>query len=133
MGKIFREGMEVPQDIDGGSAKPTKPNKKTKPKKVVLPPLRKGEIDMPSDPDDGSVGLKHGGVAKGMHRMPDGKMMKGGAHDDKKKDAPMMQKVVARAVKGHEKRMHGSKKMGTGGSVRGDGVAVRGKTRGRLV
>ena len=65
MGKIFREGMEVPQDIDGGSAKPTKPKKKTKPKKVVLPPLREGEIDMPSDPDDGSVGLKHGGSVRG--------------------------------------------------------------------
>ena len=41
MSKIFREGMQVPQDPDGGSAKPTKP-KKTKPKKLVLPPLRKG-------------------------------------------------------------------------------------------
>ena len=87
---------------------------------------------MPSDPDDGSVGLKHGGKV-GMHRMPDGKMMKDSAHEDKKKDAPMMQKVAARAVKGHEKRMHTPKKMAHGGSVRGDGVAVRGKTRGRLV
>jgi hypothetical protein len=63
MGKIFREGMEVPQDIDGGSAKPKKPKKKAT--KVKLPPLRKGEIDMPSDPDDGSVGMKHGGAVKG--------------------------------------------------------------------
>jgi hypothetical protein len=68
-----------------------------------------------------------------MHRMPDGKMMKDSAHKDAKKDAPMMQKVAARAVKRHEKRMHGSKKMGAGGSVRGDGVAIRGKTKGRLV
>tara|TARA_R110000803_G_scaffold45954_1_gene96542 strand:+ start:183 stop:596 length:414 start_codon:yes stop_codon:yes gene_type:complete len=45
----------------------------------------------------------------------------------------MAQKTAARAVKGHEKRMHGSKKMATGGSVRGDGVAIRGKTKGRLV
>ena len=77
MGKIFREGMEVPQDIDGGSAKPKKPKKKAP--RTKLPPLRKGEVDMPSDPDDGSVGMKKGG------------------------------------------------------SVRGDGVAVRGKTKGRLV
>tara|TARA_B110000503_G_scaffold100873_1_gene150862 strand:+ start:145 stop:381 length:237 start_codon:yes stop_codon:yes gene_type:complete len=76
MGKIFREGMEVPQDIDGGSAKPTKPNKKTKPKKVVLPPLRKGEIDMPSDPDDGSVGMKKGGTAKGYGMARGGKVCK---------------------------------------------------------
>tara|TARA_R110000868_G_scaffold84495_1_gene238129 strand:- start:86 stop:322 length:237 start_codon:yes stop_codon:yes gene_type:complete len=76
MGKIFREGMEVPQDIDGGSAKPKKPKKKTKPKEVVLPPLRKGEIDMPSDPDDGSVGLKHGGTAKGYGMARGGKVCK---------------------------------------------------------
>jgi hypothetical protein len=125
MGKIFREGMEVPQDIDGGSAKPTKPKKKTKPKKVVLPPLREGEIDMPSDPDDGSVGLKHGGKV-GMHRMPDGKMMKDSAHEDKKKDAPMMQKVAARAVKSHEKRMHSNKKTNTS-TTKGYGMARGGK------
>ena len=120
MSKIFREGMQVPQDPDGGSAKP---KKKTKPKKLVLPPLRKGEKEAPSDPDDGSIGMKAGG-------SPDGKMMKDSAHDDKKKDAPMMQKVAARAVKGHEKRMHG-KKMAHGGSI--DGCAVKGKTKGRLV
>tara|TARA_R110000787_G_scaffold49618_3_gene118846 strand:+ start:943 stop:1350 length:408 start_codon:yes stop_codon:yes gene_type:complete len=82
---------------------------------------------------------KGGGV--GMHRMPDGTMMKDSAHkdmkkggkvghSDKKKDAPMMQKVATRAVKGHEKRMHG-KKMAAGGSI--DGCAVKGKTKGRMV
>ena len=75
MSKIFREGMQVPQDPDGGSAGPTKPKKKTKPKKLVLPPLRKGEKEAPSDPDDGSIGMKAGG-SPGMHRMPDGSMMK---------------------------------------------------------
>ena len=130
-GGIFqdRDGMKAPQDIDGGSAKPKKPKKK--PSRTKLPPLRPGQIDMPSDPDDGSVGMKHGGKVKGMHRMPDGKMMKNSAHDDMKKDAPMMKKVAAKAVKGHEKRMH--KSMASGGSVRGDGCAVKGKTKGRLV
>jgi hypothetical protein len=79
MSKIFREGMQVPQDPDGGSAKPTKPKKKTKPKKLVLPPLRKGEKEAPSDPDDGSIGMKAGG-SPGMHRMPDGRMMKDSEH-----------------------------------------------------
>ena len=74
MGKIFREGMEVPQDIDGGSAKPKKPKKKAT--KVKLPPLRKGEIDMPSDPDDGSVGLKHGGSVKGYGKARGGNVCK---------------------------------------------------------
>jgi hypothetical protein len=43
-----------------------------------------------------------------------------------------MQKVADKAVKGHEKRMH---KMAFGGSVskRADGIAQRGKTRGRIV
>ena len=127
-GGIFqdRDGMKAPQDIDGGSAKPKKPKKK--PSRTKLPPLRPGQIDMPSDPDDGSVGLKHGGKVKGMHRMPDGKMMKDSAHKDAKKDAPMMKKVAARAVKGHEKRMH--KGMASGGSI--DGCAVKGKTKGAM-
>ena len=81
-------------------------------------------------PDFAADGLKHGGNVKGMHRMPDGKMMKNSAHDDMKKDAPMMKKVAAKAVKGHEKRMH--KSMASGGSVRGDGCAQRGKTKGAM-
>ena len=151
-GGIFqdRDGMKAPQDIDGGSAKPKKPKKK--PSRTKLPPLRPGQIDMPSDPDDGSVGMKEGGKVKGMHRMPDGKMMKnsahddmkeGGsvkgmhrmpdgkmmkdsAHDDKKKDAPMMQKVAARAVKSHEKRMHSNEKTNTS-TTKGYGMARGGK------
>ena len=30
-------------------------------------------------------------------------------HEDAKKDMPMMEKVAKKAVKGHEKRMHGMK------------------------
>ena len=30
-------------------------------------------------------------------------------HEDVKKDKPMMEKVAKKAVKGHEKRMHGMK------------------------
>ncbi len=110
MSKIFREGMQVPQDPDGGSAKPTKPKKKTKPKKLVLPPLRKGEKEAPSDPDDGSIGMKAGG-SPGMHRMPDGKMMKDSAHKGMKAGGVMKYRV--------------------GGSI--DGCAVKGKTRGRVI
>ena len=52
-------------------------------------------------------------------------------HEDIKKDMPMMKKVAAAAVKGHEKRMH---KMAGGGYVRAaDGVAQRGKTKGKMV
>jgi hypothetical protein len=33
-------------------------------------------------------------------------------HEDIKKDKPMMEKVAKKAVKGHEKKMHGMKKGG---------------------
>jgi hypothetical protein len=56
--------------------------------------------------------FKHGGkVPKGMHRMPDGSLMKDSAH----------KKMGGGAVK----------KYAAGGKV--DGCAVRGKTRGRTV
>ena len=52
------------------------------------------------------------------------------AHSDIKKDKPMMQKVAAKAVKGHEARMH---KMAAGGYRKAaDGVAVKGKTKGMM-
>jgi len=43
-----------------------------------------------------------------------------------------MQKVASKAVKGHEKRMHGMRSGGTA-SKRADGIAIRGKTKGRIV
>jgi hypothetical protein len=59
----------------------------------------------------------------------------GGAmkHSDIAKDKPMMKKVAAKAVKGHEKKMHG---MAKGGSVfrsTADGVASKGKTKGTQI
>jgi len=53
-------------------------------------------------------------------------------HSDISKDKPMMAKVAAKAVKGHEKRMH---KMAGGGtaSARADGCAVKGKTKGKMI
>ena len=91
--------------------------------------VKKDGKTVPDFAADGKGKMKEGGKVKGMHRMPDGKMMKNSAHDDMKKDAPMMKKVAARAVKGHEKRMHG-KKMAAGGSI--DGCAVKGKTKGTM-
>jgi hypothetical protein len=38
-------------------------------------------------------------------------------HEDVKKDMPMMEKVAKKAVKGHEKKMHGMK---AGGVTTGD-------------
>jgi hypothetical protein len=53
-------------------------------------------------------------------------MKKGGtAHSDVAKDKPMMKKVAAKAVKGHEKRLHGMAK--------GGGIEVKGKTKGKMI
>ena len=41
------------------------------------------------------------------------------------KDKPMMKKIAAKAVKGHEKKLHGMAK--------GGGVEVKGKTKGKMV
>jgi hypothetical protein len=55
-----------------------------------------------------------------------GKMAKGGmAHSDIKKDKPMMKTVAAKAVKGHEKRLHGMAK--------GGGIEIKGKTKGKMI
>ena len=55
-----------------------------------------------------------------------GKMAKGGmAHSDMAKDKPMMKKVASKAVKGHEKRMHGMAK--------GGGIETKGKTKGTMI
>ena len=69
---------------------------------------------------------KGGSVPKGMHRMPDGTMMKDSEHKKPKKPKKMTaEKVAAKAVKDHEKRMH--KGMSGGGSVKGYGMARGGR------
>lgn len=60
------------------------------------------------------------------------KFREGGAmkHSDIAKDKPMMKKVAAEAVKGHEKKMH---KMSKGGVTRADGCVTKGHTKGKMV
>ena len=55
------------------------------------------------------------------------KFREGGAmkHSDIAKDKPMMKKVAAKAVKGHEKKMHGMAK--------GGGIEIKGKTKGKMI
>ena len=64
------------------------------------------------------------------------KFKKGGEmkHEDIAKDKPMMKKVAAKAVKGHEKRMHGMAKGGKVGQLsKADGCATKGKSKGKMV
>jgi hypothetical protein len=57
---------------------------------------------------------------------------KGGTmkHSDMSKDMPMMAKVASKAVKGHEKKMHGMK---AGGVTRADGCVSKGHTKGKMI
>ena len=50
-------------------------------------------------------------------------------HDDVKQDMPMMEKVAKKAVKGHEKRMHGMKK----GGVTGEAMRKMGRNMARAM
>ena len=99
---------------------------------------------MPPQPP-APTGMKKGGMAGSMHKMPDGKMMKDSAM--KKGGMPMkdgkpafMKKMnmggMAKYAKGGGIESHGKTKgtiirMASGGSVsaRADGIAQRGKTK----
>ena len=88
--------------------------------------------------------FKQGGTMKKMNSgmmamMAKKKMADGGmTHSDIAKDKPMMKKVAAKAVKGHEKKMHGMKSGGMayskGGQLsKADGCATKGKSKGTMV
>jgi hypothetical protein len=62
-----------------------------------------------------------------MNLFKNGGIMK---HSDMSKDMPMMKKVASKAVKGHEKKMHG---MAKGGVTRADGCVTKGHTKGKMV
>jgi hypothetical protein len=85
-------------------------------------------------------------VAKEFNQADKGKKFKEGGsmkHSDMSKDKPMMKAEAAKAVKGHEKRMHGMKKggmtcgparkMAKGGVTRADGCVSKGHTKGTMV
>jgi hypothetical protein len=70
--------------------------------------------------------MKNGQSVPAFAADGEGKMKKGGkVHSDIAKDKPMMKKVAAKAVKGHEKRLHGMAK--------GGGVEMKGKTKGAMI
>ncbi len=84
------------------------------------------------------AGINKTKTRAGMLQMPNASLKKfrgfkeGGdmKHSDMSKDKPMMKKVAAEAVKGHEKRMH---KMAAGGVTRADGCVSKGHTKGKMV
>ena len=74
-----------------------------------MPMVEKDGKKVPAFAADGTGKMKHGGKV----------------HSDVAKDKPMMKKVATKAVKGHEKRMHGMAK--------GGGIEVKGKTKGTMI
>jgi hypothetical protein len=85
---------------------------KKKPMKMAeggMPMVEKDGKKVPAFAADGVGKMKHGGMA----------------HSDIAKDKPMMKKVAAKAVKGHEKKMHGMAK--------GGGIEIKGKTKGKMI
>lgn len=105
VGKVMRE-------FKSGKLKSSSGQKVTNPKQAI------------------AIGLSEAGLSK-PKKMKEGGMMK---HSDIAKDKPMMKKVAAQAVKGHEKRMH---KMAGGGKAgqlsKADGVATKGKSKGTMI
>ena len=92
---------------------------KKKPMKMAdggMPMVEKDGKKVPAFAADGV-----GKMAKGGMAMKHG----GKAHSDMAKDKPMMKKVAAKAVKGHEKKLHGMAK--------GGGVEIKGKTKGKMI
>jgi len=74
-----------------------------------MPMVMKDGEKVPAFAADGKGKMKHGGKV----------------HSDVAKDKPMMKKVAAKAVKGHEKRLHGMAK--------GGGIESKGKTKGKMI
>ena len=92
---------------------------KKKPMKMAeggMPMVMKDGKKVPAFAADGV-----GKMAKGGMAMKHG----GKAHSNMAKDKPMMKKVAATAVKGHEKKMHGMAK--------GGGIEIKGKTKGTMI
>jgi hypothetical protein len=112
-GKTFKEGGTMKKMNPGMMAMMAKKK-----------PMKMNEGGMPMVEKDGKKVPAFAADGKG-------KMAKGGmAHSDIKKDMPMMKKVAAKAVKGHEKKLHGMK---AGGMAKGGGCEVRGKTKGTMI
>ena len=107
-GKTFKEGGTMKKMSPGMMAIMAK----KKPMKMAgggMPMVEKDGKKVPAFAADGVGKMKHGGKV----------------HSDVTKDKPMMKKVATKAVKGHEKRMHGMAK--------GGGIEIKGKTKGKMV
>jgi hypothetical protein len=137
VGEDFMEADKGKKFRTGGSTNPAK-GKFNKPKS------NHGMMQLPNVSLEKYVGKKEGGSLKGKEMKESKMMVKKEIGFMKKKGAPKsmikhemaeagmknggmasMKKVATKAVKGHEKRMHGMAK--------GGGIEIKGKTKGKMV
>jgi hypothetical protein len=143
VGEEFMDSDKGKKFRTGGLTNPAKG-------KFNKPRSNHGMMQLPNYSLQKYTGKKDGGIMKavdaqknpGLSKLPtevrnkmgyakNGGMMK---HSDIAKDKPMMKKVAAKAVKGHEKKMHGMAKGGlSSGHKAADGVAIKGKTKGTMI
>jgi hypothetical protein len=143
VGEEFMDSDKGKKFRTGGLTNPAKG-------KFNKPRSNHGMMQLPNYSLQKYTGKKDGGIMKavdkqknpGLAKLPtevrnkmgyakNGGMMK---HSDIAKDKPMMKKVAAKAVKGHEKKMHGMAKGGlSSGHKAADGVATKGKTKGTMI
>lgn len=132
--KRTREGMEGQKDIfsklSTTMAKDARDEEKMGRRMMESVPQAARNYEM--EEGQGASPFKKGGKV-----MNEGKMMK---KEGRGMAKAAMQKVAGKAVKGHEARMHGAKKMMGGGMAKGyksggsiDGCAVKGKTKGTTI
>jgi len=146
VGEDFMEADKGKKFRTGGSTNPSKG-------KFNKPQSNHGMMQLPNVSLEKYVGKKEGGTLKGKEMKESKMMVKKEIGFMKKKGAPKsmikhemaeagmknggmtsMKKVATKAVKGHEKRMHG---MASGGKVgqlsKADGCAVKGKSKGTMI
>jgi len=101
--------MQARKDVKGYKKGGMAKKKPMKMNDGGMPMVMKDGKKVPAFAADGVGKMKHGGKV----------------HSDMAKDKPMMKKVAVKAVKGHEKRMHGMAK--------GGGIEIKGKTKGKMI
>jgi hypothetical protein len=104
----FAKKAGVPKSV-GEEFMKADTKKPMKMNKGGMPMVMKDGESIPAFAADGKGKMKHGGKV----------------HSDIAKDKPMMKTVAAKAVKGHEKRLHGMAK--------GGGIEIKGKTKGKMI
>jgi len=110
----------MPGTPESTAPKPTKPKPQPKPSKTFDDPDAER---MPTDAEAAAMRNSY---------------KKGGSVESKKSDMAQDKKMIASMIHKHEKRDHPGKsltkfKAGGSASRRGDGIAQRGKTRGKMV